>query len=113
MAADGSFCENCGRSAVGVAGAGLRADESVIRAWPDVIEYNDGSIVGYGVEGSLGDLVIDNAATGAADSPTLLAYLSIAGQDCLYNIWSRRSEAELLDVIDRLRFVTGLGAPSG
>ncbi|CAN5123952.1 hypothetical protein BH18ACT5_BH18ACT5_11630 [soil metagenome] len=112
MAADGTFCENCGRSAVGVAGAGVGAEESVIRSWPNVIEFDDGSIVGYGIEGG-GNLVVDDPATGGVDSPTQLAFLSVTGQDCLYNIWSRRSEEELLDVIERLRFVEGLGAPTG
>ncbi len=114
MNADGTFCENCGRSAVGVAGAGVPAEESVITSWPNVVEFDDGSIVGYGIEGAAGsELVVDDPATGAVDSPTQLAFLSVAGQDCLYNIWSRRSESELLDVIDRLRFVETLGAPGG
>jgi hypothetical protein len=112
MSAEGTYCEDCGRSAVGVAGTGALVDETVIRSWPNVIEWNDGSVLGYGVEGSISSEV-DEAATTGADSPTLLAFLAIAGQDCLYNIWSRRSEAELLDVINRLRFVAGHGAPSG
>jgi hypothetical protein len=108
MAADGTFCENCGRSAVGVAGTGIAADESTIRSWPNVIEYSDGSLVGYGIEGSIGgEVVVDDPFTGSGDSPTQLAYISIPGQDCLYNVWSRRSESELLDVIDRLRLVEG------
>jgi hypothetical protein len=110
MAADGTFCADCGRSAVGVAGAGVVALESDIISWPNVIEYEDGSLVGYGIEGA-GSLAVDDPATGGVDSPTQLAFLSIEGQDCLYNIWSRRSESELLDIIDRLRFVEGLGAP--
>ncbi|MGQ0847595.1 MAG: hypothetical protein ACT4OP_00480 [Actinomycetota bacterium] len=109
MAADGTYCENCGRSAVGVAGAGVPADQSAVRAWPDVIEWSDGSMVGYGIEGELSDLPVTNPVTGDAASPTRLAYLVVAGEECLYNVWSRRSEAELLDVIGRLRFVEGLG----
>jgi hypothetical protein len=112
MAADGTFCPDCGRSAVGVAGAGVVALESDIRSWPNVIEYDDGSLLGYGIEGA-GNLTVDNPATGSVDSPTQLAFLSIASQDCLYNIWSRRSVTELRSVIDRLRFVEGLGAPGG
>ena len=112
MAADGSFCEDCGRSAVGIAGAGVGAEEAVIRSWPNVIEWADGSLAGYGEEGSLGGAeVVTDPQTSGADSPTQLAYLAVAGQGCLYNIWSRRSESELIDVINRLRFVEGLGAP--
>jgi len=106
MAADGSYCEDCGRSAVGVAGTGVGAQEAVIRSWPNVIAYADGSLVGYGAEGSIGaEIVVDDPFTSSADSPTQLAYIAIAPNDCLYNVWSRRSESELLDVIDRLRFV--------
>lgn len=112
MAADGTFCEDCGRSAVGVAGTGVSAVESEVRAFPNVIEWDDGSLAGYGVEGSVAG-VVDDAATTAGDSATQLAFLAVAGQECLYNIWSRRSEAELLDVISRLRFVEGLGAQAG
>ncbi|HKZ20527.1 MAG TPA: hypothetical protein VJQ57_10485 [Acidimicrobiia bacterium] len=112
MAADGTFCEDCGRSAVGVAGAGVAAVEAEVRAFPNVIEWNDGSLLGYGVEGSVAGAV-DDAATTGGDSATQLAFLSVTGQNCLYNVWSRRSETELLDVIGRLRFVEGLGAPSG
>ncbi|HEY7583476.1 MAG TPA: hypothetical protein VIB78_07660 [Acidimicrobiia bacterium] len=112
MAADGEFCADCGRSAVGVAGAGVAAVEAEVRAFPNVIEWEDGSLVGYGVEGSVAG-ALDDAATTSGDSATQLAFLSVAGQDCLYNVWSRRSETELLDVIGRLRFVEGLGAPSG
>ncbi|HJR87286.1 MAG TPA: hypothetical protein VJ930_06485 [Acidimicrobiia bacterium] len=112
MSADGTFCADCGRSAVGVAGAGVAVVENDVRAFPNVIEWGDGSLVGYGVEGSVAG-ALDNAATTGADSATQLAFLSVAGQDCLYNVWSRRSETELLDVIGRLRFVEGLGAPSG
>jgi hypothetical protein len=87
-------------------------EEAVIRSWPNVVEFDDGSVLGYGIEGA-GDLAVTDPATGAQDSPTQLAFLAVAGQECLYNIWSRRSETELLQVIDRLRFVDGLGAPAG
>jgi hypothetical protein len=111
MQADGTFCEDCGRSAVGVAGAGVAFEDSVVRSWPDVIEWSDGSIAGYGNEGQISDLPVTDPVTQGAVSPTKLAFLAVAGQECLYNVWSRRSEAELLDVINRLRFVDGLGAP--
>ena len=111
MSADGMFCENCGRSAVGVAGAGVAAVAGDVLAFPNVIEWDDGSLAGYGVEGAIAGAV-DDAATNSGDSATQLAFLSVAGQNCLYNVWSRRSETELLDVIGRLRFVAGLGSPT-
>ena len=91
---------------------GVAAVEAEVRAFPNVTEWNDGSLIGYGVEGSVAGAV-DDAATTGGDSATQLAFLSVTGQNCLYNVWSRRSETELLDVIGRLRFVEGLGAPSG
>jgi hypothetical protein len=109
MRADGTFCEDCGRSAVGVAGTGTAVEESLIRSWPDVIEWSDGSLSGYGNEGQMSDLPVTDPVTAGAVSPTKLAYLAVAGQECLYNVWSRRGEAELLDLIERLRFVEGLG----
>ena len=104
------FAKNCGRSAVGVAGAGIAADENLIRSWPSVIDYTDGSVVGYGPEGSISGGV-EAPQTVEGNSPTQLAYLMVAGQECLYNVWSRRSEVELLAVISSLRFVEGLGSP--
>lgn len=112
MRADGTFCEDCGRSAFGVAGAGVDVDQVAVRAWPDVIEWADGSIAGYGNEGFASDQPVTDPVTQGAGSPTKLAYLAVAGQGCLYNLWSRTSEEELLELMGRLRFVEGLGAPA-
>lgn len=106
MAADGTFCEDCGRSSFGVAGAGTIVEEAVIRSWPDVIEWADGSYAGYGNEGFAEDV---GAATTGGASPTKLAFLAVTGQECLYNVWSRIDEEELLAIISSLRFVEGLG----
>jgi hypothetical protein len=111
MRADGSFCEDCGRSAFGVAGAGVEADEVAIRAWPEVIEWADGSLAGYGNEGFATDLEVTDPLTAGAVSPTKLAFIKVTGQQCLYNVWSRTSKEELLALIGRLRHVEGLGAP--
>jgi hypothetical protein len=111
MRADGTFCEECGRSAFGIAGAGIAADPAAVRAWPNVIEWSDGSIAGYGDEGFGSDQPVTDPITEGAVSPTKLAYLVVEGQSCLYNLWSRRSEEELLALIDRIRFVEGLGSP--
>lgn len=80
------------RSAFGVAGSGSSAwDGGIYDAWPNKRVYADSSRVGYGLEGGTG--------------PNWLAYLRIPGQDCLYNVWSRRGQAHLEGLLDQLRFV--------
>lgn len=79
------------RSAFGIAGAGVKADDPAYDQWPYVHEWGDGSKVEYGPEGGEG--------------PNQLAYLRIEGQDCLYNVWSRLSKEHLEELIRELRFV--------
>jgi hypothetical protein len=80
------------RSAFGVAGSGSSAwSGDVYDAWPHRITYTDSSSVGYGLEGGTG--------------PQWLAYVKIPGQDCLYNIWSKRGRTHLEQLIASLRFV--------
>ena len=81
------------RSAFGVAGAGVSASEPAYDEWPDRMRWADGSTAGYGPEGGTG--------------PNLLAYLRIAGQDCLYNAWSRLGRQHLEQLLTSLRFVSG------
>lgn len=98
----GDYCPDCGREAFGVAGVhypGLTGDEDAI--WPRRLSWPDGSHAGYGYEGLTG---------GTAGEP-VLAYLFVAGQDCMYNVWSFLGEEHLLALIDQLRFVEGMGAP--
>jgi hypothetical protein len=78
------------RSAFGIAGAGVPADGSSYE-WPDTIAWADGSSAGYGPEGGTG--------------PNTLAFLQVAGQGCLYNVWSRHGSAHLVELLDSLRFV--------
>jgi hypothetical protein len=80
------------RSAFGVAGTGSRASDPAYDGWPHRREWADGSGAGYGPEGGTG--------------PNQLAYLRIAGQDCLYNVWSNLGRAHLEHLLDSLRFVT-------
>ena len=81
------------RSAFGVAGTGASAwADDVYDAWPERRLLADGSRVGYGPEGG-----------GAG--PNWLAYVRIPGQDCLYNVWSRRGRAHLEALLAQLRFV--------
>jgi hypothetical protein len=80
------------RSAFGVAGTGASAWETgVYDDWPHRKTWADSSRVGYGPEDASGT--------------NWLAYLRIPGQDCLYNVWSRRGRAHLEALVDRLRFV--------
>jgi hypothetical protein len=79
------------RSAFGIAGAGVRAGEPSYSKWPYVQEWGDGSKAEYGPEGGEG--------------PNQLAYVRIAGQDCLYNVWSRLGREHLELLLRELRFV--------
>lgn len=78
------------RSAFGVAGTGA-VSQGATYQWPYGRSWRDGSSAGYGPEGGSG--------------PNELAYLRIAGQRCLYNVWSRISRDHLLWLIDQLRCV--------
>lgn len=79
------------RSAFGVAGTGVEPGPDTYDDWPYRMEWRDGSRAGYGPEGGSG--------------PRLLAYLRIAGQDCLYNVWSHLGRDHLEDLLGSLRFV--------
>jgi hypothetical protein len=81
------------RSAFGVAGTGARVSDSTYRDWPRTRRWSDGSTAGYGPEGGTG--------------PNQLAYLRIAGQGCLYNVWSRLGITHLEFLLEQLRFVNG------
>ena len=83
------------RSAFGVAGTGVKASDPMYSEWPHRLTWSDGSSVGYGPEGGTG--------------PNQLAYLTISGQECLYNVWSRVSRAHLEELIGTLRFVETRG----
>lgn len=77
------------RSAFGIAGSGSRASDPTYGGWPNHIEWADGSTADYGLEGGTG--------------PNQLAYLRIAGQDCLYNVWSRISREHLEQLFESIR----------
>lgn len=84
-------CATCGRSAFGIAGAGVVADDADVTRWPKQQRWSDGSGAGWGLEGDTG--------------PGWLAYVHVAGQDCLYNVWSRLGVAHLEFLLSQLRFV--------
>jgi hypothetical protein len=79
------------RSAFGVAGTGATIEGHIYDQWPNRIEWADGSFAEYGLEGGTG--------------PNHLAYLRIAGQRCLYNVWSRLGQEHLEFLLEQLRFV--------
>lgn len=91
VAPTGEPCDDCGRGVVGIAGTGVDAAGVDWEMWPHYIEWRDGSRAGYGPEGG--------------DGPRHLAYLEVAGQDCLYNVWSFLGRDHLEFLLGELRFV--------
>lgn len=87
------------RSAFGVAGSGVNASEPSYDEWPFKRTWSDGSRVGYGPEG------------GTGPGLNQLAYLRIAGQGCLYNIWSRLGREHLESMMNAIRFVETASTP--
>lgn len=80
------------RSAFGIAGTGVAADaDGIYSDWPFRKQWADGSSVGYGPEGGTGS--------------NQLAYLRIAGQGCLYNVWSRLGREHLESLLAAIRRV--------
>ncbi len=92
----GAYCEDCGRGAFGVAGTTALSPGDAVDGWSGRLEWSDGSSAGYGLEGA------------AEDGAPHLAFLSVEGQGCSYNVWSFLGEGHLLRVIDELRFVEGM-----
>lgn len=81
------------RSAFGLAGTGTSAwSPNIYDQWPNRIVWADSSRADYGLEGGTG--------------PNWLAYVRIPGQECLYNVWSRRGRTHLEELLGALRFVT-------
>lgn len=90
---DGSFCDNCGRGAFGIAGTSVNIDEPRYQGFSFHRQWADGSRADYGLEGG--------------DSLPYLAYLEISGQRCLYNVWSFLGRDHLEHLLDHLRFIEG------
>ena len=96
--AGGLYCDDCGRSAFGVAGTGGLSPTESVAVWNTRIEWSDGSAAGYGIEG---------LALPGSGAPHL-AFMAVAGQGCTYDVWSFLGEDHLLQLIDELRFVEGM-----
>ena len=89
----GAFCETCGRGVAGVAGTGSLATRDFGPPFTNVVQWSDGSAVGY---------------TGARpDNRQFLANLYVNGQGALYQVWSYVSQRHLEYLISQLRFVEG------
>ncbi len=89
----GAFCETCGRGAAGVTGTGSAASREFPSPFTNVVQWSDGSAVGY---------------TGPrADNRQFLANLYVNGQGSLYQAWSYISQRHLEYLISQLRFVEG------
>lgn len=86
-----AYDRNNQRSAFGIAGSGSEPDSTTYDAWPNKVRWADGSSAGYGPEGGTG--------------PSQLAYVRVAGQQCLYNVWSRLGLSHLEFLLTQLRFV--------
>jgi hypothetical protein len=87
----GEACDTCGRSAFGVAGAGIEKGADRL-AFPHEVKWADGSTAGYGPEGGSG--------------PKFLAFVEAADAGCLYNVWSALGEEHLVALLRGLRRVS-------
>lgn len=100
-------------SAYGYAGSGdLDSDKDsagerrarLARQWPvfrDLDQFPAPSFAGYGVEGA-SPFPADNPVGNGLNS---LAYVYIAGQTCMYNVWSRLGRAHLEHLLDNLELI--------
>jgi hypothetical protein len=80
----------------GIAGTGVLAlDSNDANTFPNTIRWSDGSYASYGLEGGTG--------------PDYLAYVTVAGQGCLYNVWSKRGKKHLEELLYSMRFVDKTG----
>lgn len=85
----GEHCDTCGRSAYGIAGAGVAVSSEDFGNHTEERMYRDGNRAGWG------------ASTGGG----WLADVLIAGQQCLYQVWSNVSEEHLESLIEEMRIV--------
>ncbi len=96
--AAGEDCPDCGRSAFGVAGTSAVQNPGTGRDQPNTIAWSDGSFAGYGADRT------------AAESTRRVADVVVAGQGCVYEVWSNLGDAHLVEVLQGLRLVQGMKA---
>ena len=84
------------RSIYGIAGTGTVAlAYNHATVFPTTIRWSDGSYASYGLEGGTG--------------PSYLAYVTVAGQGCAYNVWSKLGKKHLEGLLTGLRFAQRQG----
>ncbi len=93
---DGSDCEDCGRSAFGIAGTAVLHEPDTGESLTATMNWADGSFATIGPEGA------DTTGT------KLLANIVIAGQGCRYQVWSNLGEEHLRRLVQNLRLVEGM-----
>ncbi len=92
--ASGAECARCGRGVFGIAGTGGDVTDDLLQQWEHRKRWSDGSWAGWGPEGHQG--------------PRWLAYVRVAGEGCLYNVWSSVSREHLEQLLASLRAVDPL-----
>ena len=105
MRANSTPCENCGRSAFGIAGVDVVAAGSEPESWPNRVRWSDGSAGGFGNEGDASDESFVDPETGNQVPPRQLADIVVVGQACLYQVWSSLGPTHLESLLEQLRFV--------
>lgn len=88
--ANGQFCADCGRGTFGIAGTGVEAGTGGPAA-ARVIEWSDGSRASLFLQGGTG--------------PGHLAYVTVRGERCLYNVWTYLGMDHLEHLVESLRYV--------
>ena len=106
-------CSDCGRGVVAL-GGGRGNIDTFQSAFPNRVEWSDGSFATYGYERNLyNQLPLDridmrDPNTGDPVTPRLHAWLQISDwPDCLYELWTHLGEDHLLYLIGQLRYVSG------
>jgi hypothetical protein len=87
--ADGTPCADCGRAAFGIAGTAMSPDQ-----------LTEGSANPTFRDGSFADIQSAPKEQGAT-----AATLAIAGQDCVYQVWSFLGQKHVDQMVEDLRFV--------
>jgi hypothetical protein len=98
---DGSDNPSSGRSAFGILETHLPGAQAPLPSWAFHIAWSDGSAAGYGYEGEEHPQTDPNPL----DTTKWLAQVSVAGIDCVLNVWSNLGRAHLEYLLSQLRFV--------
>ncbi len=89
--ASGEYCDSCGRGAFGIAGTGSDAGDGLGQPDAEILAWSDGSRASLFLQGGTG--------------PGHLAYLTVEGERCLYNVWSYLGRDHLEYLLHSIRYV--------